>query len=147
MKEIGKFLLKMLGIVLILLFAFWLGSKIWNGVNVPTCQEYSTSDGGVDIDTNTDNKVSVGGVELGEETICKFAEGYDAEGKAVPTGTVVTGPAFVKPDRDISWGYPIYVGEEYTTTASDEVIWLLIGDNACVDAQSLFFSIWSQTKP
>jgi hypothetical protein len=148
MKEIGKFLVKFLGVVLIVLFALWVVSLIWNGVKTcpacPECPDVVTDQG---LGTQTDNKVSVGGVELGEETICKFAEGYDAKGKVVPTGTVVTGPAFVKPDRNTDWGYPVYLTENYTTTASDEVVWLLVGDNACVDAQSLFFSIWSQTKP
>ena len=153
MKDVLKFLAKFFGVVLILLFAFWLGSKIWNSLDkgATECPSYEAwneqSDKEADVDTNPDDNMSVGGVVLGAESTCDFAEGYDAKGKVVPAGTVVTGPAFVKPDRDISWGYPVYVGEEYTTTASDEVIWLLVGDNACVDAQSTFFTIWSQTKP
>lgn len=85
--------------------------------------------------------------EIQEERICAFAPGLTAEGEVVPAGTIVEGPAFAKPDRDLDWGHPIYVGEKYTTTASDEVVWLLIGDNACVDAQSLFFTYWSQNSP
>jgi len=148
MKALGMFLLKVLGIVLIVLFALWMGTLIWNGVSeCPACEcpTNVVTDQGLDIETG--DNVSVGGVELGEESICKFAEGYDAEGEVIPAGTVITGPAVVKPDRNTDWGYPVYVGEKYTTTASDEVVWLLIGDNACVDAQSPFFSTWSQTNP
>lgn len=83
----------------------------------------------------------------GEATVCEYADGYDANGEVVKAGTEVKGPAFVKPDRNISWGYPVYVGETYVTKASDEVVWLLIGDNACVDSQSPFFTSWGKTKP
>lgn len=82
----------------------------------------------------------------GEAAICEFANGYTSDGKAVPAGTKVEGPAFAKPNRNISWGYPIYIGEEYTTKTSDEVIWLLKGDNACVDAQGQFFTHWGKTQ-
>jgi hypothetical protein len=84
--------------------------------------------------------------DAGSAAICKYADSYTAEGKVVPAGTLVQGPAFVKPDRNRDWGRPIYVGEEYTTRASDEVIWLLTGDNACVDSQHLFFSIWGKDQ-
>lgn len=89
---------------------------------------------------------NVGELAYGEETICKFADGYTAEGKTVPAGTVVKGPAFVKPNRDIDWGYPIYINETYQTKQSDEVVWLLKGDNACVDSQESFFSYWGKTN-
>lgn len=80
----------------------------------------------------------------GIEKICRFAEDFNAEGKVVPAGTLISGPSFVKPDRNLDWGRPVYVGEEYTTRASDEVVWLLAGDNACVDAQAEFFSHWGK---
>lgn len=82
----------------------------------------------------------------GEAAICEFASGYDSNGKVVPAGTEVKGPAFTKPDRNVSWGYPVYVGETYVTKASDEVVWALVGDNACVDSQSAFFSFWGKSK-
>lgn len=82
-----------------------------------------------------------------EAYVCAFAQGFTSEGKAVPAGTVVIGPAVVKPNRDLSWGFPLYVGEEYTTIASDEVVWPLTGDNICVDAQAKFFQYWGKTAP
>lgn len=105
-----------------------------------------TSPVGLGVVKDTGARTS-GSLSLGEPQICKFADGYDSLGKVVPAGTQIKGPAFVKPDRNIDWGNPIYIGEEYTTSASDEVVWLLTGDNACVDAQSLFFTYWSQTNP
>lgn len=83
----------------------------------------------------------------GMATICDYAPTFTSEGQAVPAGTLVRGPALVKPNRDISWGVPVYIGEEYTTRNSDEVIWLLTGDNACVDSQSMFFVHWQKTEP
>lgn len=83
----------------------------------------------------------------GEEKICKYADGFDDEGKVVKKGTLVTGPGFVKPDRHLDWGRPVLVGETYITTNSDEVIWLLKGDNACVEGQNMFFSYWSKDHP
>jgi hypothetical protein len=87
----------------------------------------------------------VSGSTENSERVCKFMEGYNADGRVVPAGTKVTGPAFVKPDRNTDWGLPVYLGESYTTTASDEVVWALDGDNACVDSQSAFFSFWGKT--
>ncbi|MFA7627911.1 MAG: hypothetical protein WCY37_00620 [Candidatus Dojkabacteria bacterium] len=86
-------------------------------------------------------------IVLGDEVLCQFAEGWTAEGLTVPSGTKVTGPAVVKQNRDLDWGIPIYVGETYTTVESDEVVWLLNGDNACVDAQSPYFSYWQEEAP
>jgi len=125
------------------LFAIWMLSKIWNGINVPTCPECSASDGGtnqgLDIDTNTGDNVSAGRVTLGEETICDYAEGYNSQGEVVPSGTKVSGPALIKPDRDTNHVILLMPGAEYTTEATDEVIWVLVGDKACVNAQSQFF--------
>lgn len=84
---------------------------------------------------------------VGMATICDYAPNFTSSGQTVVAGTHVRGPAFVKPNRDISWGMPIYFGEEYVTQASDEVIWLLTGDNACVDSQSQFFVHWGKTAP
>jgi hypothetical protein len=141
MKEILKFLAKWFGVVLIGLFAFWMGTLIWNGVKV--CPECNTKT--AEVVETTD--IPSGEAVLGEESICKFAEDFDSEGLVVPSGTIVEGPAFVKPDRNLDWAYPVYVGETYETEASDEVVWLLTGDDACVDAQSQFFSFWGKTKP
>lgn len=87
----------------------------------------------------------------GSEHVCHYAEGYTSEGRTVPAGTLVTGPAVVKPNRNIDWGYPVYPNEEYTTRNSDETVWLLVGDSACVDAQEgneerTFFSYWGKTQ-
>lgn len=106
----------------------------------------NTSPAGISVVKDAET-VTTGSASLGEPQVCKYADGYTSKGKVVPSGTVVKGPAFVKPDRDLDWGNPIYVGEEYTTTASDEVVWLMIGDNACVDSQSVFFTYWSKNNP
>lgn len=95
--------------------------------------------------SNEEQASSVSGSTEDSERVCKFMEGYNADGRVVPAGTKVTGPAFVKPDRNVDWGLPVYVGESYTTTASDEVVWALDGDNACVDSQGQFFSFWGKT--
>lgn len=95
--------------------------------------------------SNEEQASSVSGSTEDSERVCKFIDGYDTNGKVVPAGTNVKGPAFVKPDRNVDWGLPVYVGESYTTKASDEVVWLLDGDNACVDSQSAFFSFWGKT--
>lgn len=144
MKDVLKSLAKWFGIVLIILFAAWMLTKIWNGINLPTCPECSASNGGttqgLDIDTNTDDNVSVGGVTLGEETVCDYADGFNSRGQVVPSGTKVTGPASIKPDRDTNEGILLMPGAEYTTEATDEVIWLFVGDEACVNAQAEYFS-------
>lgn len=88
-----------------------------------------------------------GSYDHGNEVVCKYADGFNAEGRTVRKGTIVTGPAVVKPDRNINWAIPIYLGETYMTDASDEVIWILIGDNACVDAQAQYFNFWGPTHP
>jgi len=146
-------------ILLMILGAIWLGKKIFEkpvaSHEVPatlecpdcncSCPECPVVQQPLDKPTVPNSgSLTLGG---GDERICKYAEGFNSEGKVVKSGTKVTGPAFVKPNRDIDWGYPIYVGEEYVTTASDEVVWILEGDNACVDAQSQFFSYWGITKP
>lgn len=95
--------------------------------------------------SNEEQASSISGSTENSERACKFMEGYNADGRVVPAGTKVTGPAFVKPDRNVDWGLPVYMDESYTTTASDEVVWALDGDNACVDSQSAFFSFWGKT--
>jgi len=94
---------------------------------------------------NEEQTSSISGSTENSERVCKFIDGYDANGKVVPAGTNVKGPAFVKPDRNVDWGYPVYLSESYTTKASDEVVWLLDGDNACVDSQGQYFSFWGKT--
>jgi hypothetical protein len=132
MKDVLKSLAKWFGIVVIVLFALWMVSLIWNGVKTcPACSECSTGDGWTKIDTNTDDNVSVGDVTLGEESACHYAEGFDSRGQVVPAGTKVTGPAVVKPSRDNDHALVINVGVEYTTTETDEVVWVFVGDNAC----------------
>jgi hypothetical protein len=141
MKDVLKFLAKWFGIVLIILFAAWMLTKIWNGVNV-ACPECPTDSGW----TKTDNDTNVVDTPSGdvtftqEEKVCRFADGYDSYGKVVPSGTLVTGPALVKPDRDRDHALLVMPGAEYTTVETDEVIWLLVGDSACVDSQAIFFS-------
>lgn len=71
--------------------------------------------------------------------ICRYAEGTTAEGIVVAQGTVVRGPAFVKPDRNRDHVLLILDGASYTTKATDEVVWILVGDNACVRSQEQFF--------
>jgi hypothetical protein len=88
----------------------------------------STPEGVTAVETND---VYTGGVVLGEESACHYAEGFDSQGEVVPSGTKVTGPAVIKPFRDKDHALVINVGVEYTTTNSDEVVWLLVGDNAC----------------
>lgn len=106
-----------------------------------------TSPVGVSVVKDANNTKTSGSLSLGDPQVCKYADGFDSFGKVVPAGTEVKGPAFVKPDRDLDWGHPVYIGEEYTTQASDEVVWLLTGDNACVDAQGMFFTYWSKNSP
>ena len=137
-------------ILLMVLGSLWLGKKIFQKpvvseecprcvVECPVVQQPQGK---------LDPPVVPGAVTSGgEEKICKYADGFNSKGKVVKAGTEITGPAFAKPNRDIDWGRPILVGETYTTSASDEVVWILEGDNACVDAQSMFFSYWGKTRP
>lgn len=144
MKDVLKFLAKFLGVALILLFAIWMLSKIWNGINVPTCPECPTCESWTQTDNDNDTNVvdtPSGDVTFTqEEKVCRFADGYDSYGKVVPSGTLVTGPALVKPDRDLDHALLVMPGAEYSTVETDEVIWLLVGDSACVDSQAMFFS-------
>lgn len=91
-----------------------------------------------------DDKISTGDADIpdgdGVEKICKFVDGYDSNGLVVPSGTTVHGPAAIKPDRDSDHAILLLPGSNYVTSASDEVIWLYIGDSACVLAQGQFFS-------
>jgi hypothetical protein len=127
-----------------------MGTLIWNGVQTcPACTQCPTSDG-ADITSDVVDSTATVGTDrlvLGTEKICQFAEDFDSEGLVVPEGTKVVGPAVVKPDRNLDWGYPVYVDEKYETQASDEVIWLLNGDNTCVDAQEPFFTYWQTDNP
>jgi hypothetical protein len=82
-----------------------------------------------------------------EPAVCRFADGYTAEGRVVPSGTIVYGPAVVKPNRDTNDAVIVLVGGSYTTKASDEVIWLLVGDNACARSQSAFFGSTREIAP
>ena len=119
-------------------------SLIWGNFHVcPEC--VATNDTPV-VETND---VSTGAIALGEESICKFAEGYDSQGKVVPSGTKVTGPAVVKPFRDEDHALVLNVGVEYITTNSDEVVWLLIGDNACAlsNAEPFYSTYEIKTNP
>ncbi len=97
----------------------------------------STPEGVTAVETND---VYTGGVTLGEETVCDYADGFNSRGQVVPSGTKVTGPASIKPDRDTNEGILLMPGAEYTTEATDEVIWLFVGDEACVNAQAESFS-------
>lgn len=132
------FLLKMLGIVIIVLFALWMVSLIWNGVNTCPACECPTSDGVADNDTTVteteDSFVAEGAID--EVMVCDFAEGYDSEGVVVPAGTVITGPAVVKPYADNAHALAILPGATYTTVAAKEVTWLYIGDANCVIANA-----------
>ena len=78
--------------------------------------------------------------EDGNSTVCKYMEGFDSEGQAVPSGTKLIGPAVVKPNRNLDHAFLVLVDVEYTTIESDEVIWMLEGDDACVKSQAMFFS-------
>ena len=142
MREFLVFLAKAIVVGLILVGLVFLGGAILQRNSI-ACVD--TSPVGLSVEKNTEVRTS-GSLSLGDPQICKYADGYDSDGKVVPAGTVVEGPAFAKPDRNLDWGYPIYVGEEYTTTASDEVVWLMIGDNACVDAQAMFFTYWTKNR-
>lgn len=73
------------------------------------------------------------------ERVCKYSDGFDANGKVVPSGTTVHGPGLVKPDRNRDHAILVMPGSNYITTATDEVIWTLIGDSACVLSQGQFF--------
>ena len=83
-----------------------------------------------------------------EAYVCAFAQGVTSEGQLVAPGSQILGPAFVKPNPDISWGLPIYIGETYQVPANSRVVaWRLVGDNDCVDSQHLFFTFWQKTEP
>jgi hypothetical protein len=138
MKALGMFLLRFLGIVLIVLFAFWAVSLIWGNFVSPECPECVCPETEQVVPTTSDTPS--GDVTFSqEEVVCKFADGYTSEGKTVPKGTKVTGPALIKPNRDTDHVILLMQGAEYTTEATDETVWILIGDNACVDAQAQFF--------
>lgn len=81
-----------------------------------------------------------GSAEEGIEKVCKYSEGFDANGKVVSSGTTVHGPALIKPDRNRDHAILLLPGSNYVTSATDEVIWTLIGDSACVLSQGQFFS-------
>jgi len=141
MKALGMFLLKMLGIMLIVLFALWMLSLIWSGFKTcPACTECPTNVGLTETDTNVVDTPSGDVTFTQEEKVCRFADGYTSEGEVVPSGTKATGPALIKPNRDTNHVILLMPGAEYTTEAADEVIWLLIGDETCVNAQAMFFS-------
>ncbi len=140
MKNLGLFLLKVFGIVAIALFALWMVSLIWGNFHAyPECPECVCDAEEVVFTTPTDTPTGDVTFTQGEK-VCRFAEGYTSEGKVVPKGTTVTGPALVKPDRDIDHVILVMPDAEYTTVETDEVIWLLVGDPACVNSQAKFFS-------
>ncbi len=140
MKNLGMFLLRIFGVVIIVLFALWMLSLIWSGVKTCPACECPTDVGWTETDTNVADTPSGDVTFTQEEKVCRFADGYDSNGKVVPSETLVTGPALVKPNRDLDHVLLVMPSAEYTTFETDEVIWLLIGDEACVDAQAMFFS-------
>ncbi len=142
MKEIGKFLLKIFGIVAIVLFALWIGSLILGKFFVPPECPECTCDTEEVVSTTPDvEDIPTGDVTFSEEeTTCRFADGYDSFGKVVPPETKVFGPALIKPDRNRDHAILLMPSASYETVASDEVIWLLVGDSACVNSQAEFFS-------
>lgn len=90
---------------------------------------------------------SAGGNNQGGGEICRYREGYTSTGKTVQSGFSLMGPAVIKPYRDYAHAIMVAPGVPYTTVQSDEVVWLLYGDAACVQAQSQYFatSAWSTT--
>lgn len=144
MKEFLVFLAKAVVVGLILVGLFFLGGEILQRNSV-ACVDANPV--GISVVKDADNTRTSGSLSLGKPGDCKYADGFTSKGKEVPSGTVIKGPAFAKPDRDLDWGHPVYIGEEYTTQASDEGVWLLVGDNACVDSQSMFFTYWSKNNP
>jgi hypothetical protein len=143
MKEFFVFLAKAIVVGLILVGLIFLGGAIFQR-NAIACVDTSPVGLGVVKDTAVGTS---GSLSIGHPQICKYAVGFDSFGKVVPAGTEIQGPAFAKPDRNLDWGYPVYLGEKYTTQASDEVVWLLTGDDTCVEAQSMFFTYWSKNNP
>ena len=107
--------------------------------NCPEDEELADVEEVVNNDKITTGDANIPDSE-GTEKICRFADGYDSNGKVVPSGTTVNGPAAVKPDRDRDHAILILPGSNYVTTATDEVVWLYVGDYTCVLAQGQFFS-------
>lgn len=148
MKDFLVFLAKAVVVLVVIVVILWAGSALIGRNMINTCAVANNpSPSGERTFEENENSDTTGTLVLGEPSLCDYAEGYDSDGKVVPRGTKVFGPAAVKPDRDTDWGLPIYVGEEYITSESDEVVWLLVGDNACVDSQGRFFVPFSKTKP
>lgn len=88
-------------------------------------------------------EVNSGEMEKGDQNDCLYAAGFDSQGQVVPSGTKVVGPAVIKPNRDKDHAIVVNVDVQYITSASDEVVWLLIGDNACALANAEpFFSTY-----
>ncbi len=151
MKDVLKFLAKWFGIVLIILFAAWMLTKIWNGTQTCECP--------TNIVTETENDTTVTETEdvvakdvtdeVGNPSECEYVAGYTSKGIVVESGTKVTGPAVVKPSRDKDHALVINVGVEYITSNSDEVVWLLVGDNACAlsNAEPFFSTYEIKTQP
>lgn len=83
----------------------------------------------------------------GDASVCRYMEGFDAEGQVVPAGTKLIGPAVVKPNRNLDHAFLVLVDVEYTTINTDEVIWMLEGDDACVLSQAKFFSTSEEFTP
>lgn len=73
-------------------------------------------------------------------TICRYADGIDSYGKVVAENTTIIGPAVIKPSRDRDHAILLLPGSTHVTTATDEVVWALQGDAACVISQGEFFS-------
>ncbi len=116
--------------------------EISDDVEEKTAVAEETSD---DVEEKTETKRLV--LPEGNAYVCKYMDGFDSEGQAVPSGTELIGPAVVKPNRDIDFAYLVLVDVEYTTIESDEVIWMLDGDNACVFSQAKFFSTSEEFTP
>lgn len=109
-----------------------------DGISIPSCTT-STIQPTV-IASATIQPTEQPRVILNPAIVCKYMDGYTSEGKTVGAGTQIIGPAVVKPNRDLDHALLIYTGVQYTTIASDETIWMLEGDNTCVDAQAQYFS-------
>lgn len=98
-----------------------------------------------DIEEKTETKRLV--LPEGDASVCKYMDDFNAEGKVVPAGTELIGPAVVKPNRNLDFAYLVLVDVKYITTESDEIIWMLEGDNACVLSQAMFFSTSEEFTP
>ena len=115
----------------------WLTPSDNQAVAVETVEVEKIVEVPVEKDVVIDKIVEVPTTTSENDTlVCEFILGYNDRGKSFGPGTVVNGPAVVKPFADKAHAYAIMPGTKYTTTHNKEVVWLYRGDSDCVLANA-----------